>query len=48
MQEVFKQKLDFTEDGLVEQPAIELFNQLGWRTLNCWLCESIYDSSVGK
>ena len=27
---------DFTEDALVEQPAIELFKQLKWETANCY------------
>ncbi|MGO9272013.1 MAG: type I restriction endonuclease [Terriglobia bacterium] len=27
---------DFTEDALVEQPAIELFRELGWETANCF------------
>ncbi len=26
----------FSEDALVEQPAIVLFSQLGWETANCW------------
>lgn len=26
----------YTEDALVEQPAIELVQTLGWETLNCW------------
>lgn len=27
---------DYTEDALVEQPAIELFRQLDWDTANCY------------
>lgn len=27
---------DYSEDALVEQPAIELFSQLGWETANCF------------
>lgn len=27
---------DFTEDSLVEQPAIALFSELGWETANCY------------
>lgn len=27
---------DYTEDALVEQPAIELFKQLKWETVNCY------------
>jgi type I restriction enzyme R subunit len=26
----------YSEDALVEQPAIDLFSQLGWETANCW------------
>lgn len=26
----------YTEDALVEQPAIQLFAELGWQTLNCY------------
>jgi type I restriction enzyme R subunit len=26
----------FTEDSLIEQPAIELFHTLGWQTANCF------------
>ncbi|GGA77244.1 DEAD/DEAH box helicase [Neiella marina] len=28
--------MTYTEDGLVEQPAISLFNSLGWQTSTCW------------
>lgn len=27
---------DYTESTLIEQPAIELFANLGWQTLNCF------------
>jgi type I restriction enzyme R subunit len=27
---------EYSEDALVEQPAIELFAELGWETANCW------------
>ncbi len=27
---------DYSEDSLVEQPAIELFSELGWETANCF------------
>lgn len=27
---------DYSEDALVEQPAIELFTELGYETANCW------------
>ena len=26
----------YTEDALVEQPAIALYSELGWETANCW------------
>ncbi|WP_313559003.1 type I restriction endonuclease subunit R [Ruminiclostridium cellobioparum] len=32
----------YTEDNLVEQPAMELLSSLGWKTLNC------YDETFGK
>jgi type I restriction enzyme R subunit len=32
---------DYSEDTLIEQPAIALFGQLGWQTLNC------YDEKLG-
>lgn len=28
--------MTYTEDGLVEQPAIKLFSQLDWDTAICW------------
>jgi len=28
--------MDYSEDALVEQPAIALFNELGWETANCF------------
>jgi type I restriction enzyme R subunit len=27
---------DYSEDSLVEQPAIELFREIGWQTANCF------------
>jgi type I restriction enzyme R subunit len=33
----------FTENSLVEQPAIALFAELGWKTTNCFY-ESFADS----
>ena len=27
---------DYTEDKLVEQPAVALFAELGWQTANCF------------
>ena len=32
---------DYTEDALIEQPAIALFAQMGWQTANC------YDETFG-
>jgi type I restriction enzyme R subunit len=29
-------KADFSEDALIEQPAIELFGSLGWQTADCF------------
>ena len=34
---------DYTEDSLVEQPAIALFEELDWETANCFY-ESFEDS----
>ena len=28
--------MTYTEDGLIEQPAINLFSQLNWKTVTCW------------
>lgn len=28
--------MTYTEDGLIEQPAINLFGQLNWNTVTCW------------
>ncbi|MGH1461181.1 MAG: type I restriction endonuclease subunit R [Neptuniibacter sp.] len=28
--------MTYTEDGLIEQPAINLFGQLNWTTVTCW------------
>jgi type I restriction enzyme R subunit len=28
--------MTYTEDALVEQPAIQLFSDLGWETITCW------------
>ncbi len=27
---------EYSEDALIEQPAIELFEKLGWETANCF------------
>ena len=37
--------MTYTEDALVEQPAIKLFDELGWDTLNC-LEEGFGDGSL--
>lgn len=29
-------KADYSEDALIERPAIELFRSIGWRTANCF------------
>jgi len=34
---------NYTEDSLVEQPAIALLGELGWETANCFY-ESFHDS----
>jgi type I restriction enzyme R subunit len=36
--------MPYTEDGLVEQPAIALFNSLGWDTQTCW--DELFGSEV--
>ena len=28
--------MTYTEDALVEQPAINLFSELNWDTVTCW------------
>jgi len=28
--------MTYTEDALVEQPAIQLFSELNWETVTCW------------
>lgn len=28
--------MTYTEDGLIEQPAIQLFSDLEWDTATCW------------
>src|SRR5690348_5964255 len=33
---------EYSEDALIEQPAIALFNELGWATVNC------YDEKLGS
>lgn len=38
----------YTEDILVEQPAIELLSQLGWETLNCWHETFGPDGTLGR
>lgn len=38
---------DYTEDALIEQPAIELFRQLDWDTANCY-DETFPNSFLGR
>ena len=40
--------MTYTEDALVEQPAIQLFSELNWETLTCWdeVFGSITDESL--
>ena len=38
---------DYTEDALIEQPAIELFRQLNWETANCY-DETFPNSFLGR
>ncbi len=40
--------MTYTEDALVEQPAIKLFEELEWDTLNCWDEDFGGDSSLGR
>jgi len=40
--------MTFTEDALVEQPAIKLFEGLGWNTLNCWDEQFGEESLLGR
>lgn len=40
--------MTYTEDALVEQPAIKLFNELGWDTLNYWDEDFGEESLLGR
>lgn len=40
--------LEYTEDALVEQPAIELFEKLGYETANCFYEKVGEDSTLGR
>ena len=40
--------MTYTEDALVEQPAIKLFDDLGWDTLNCWEEDFGAESLLGR
>ena len=40
--------MTFTEDALVEQPAIKFFDDPGWDTLNCWDEDFGEDSLLGR
>ena len=39
---------DYSEDNLIEQPAIELLGQLGWETANCFNEFEDGDSFLGR
>ena len=39
---------DYTEDHLVEKPAIEVFRSLGWEYLNCYDEQPGPDSILGR
>ncbi len=40
--------MTYTEDALVEQPAINLFEDLSWETINCWEEDFGKDSFLGR
>ena len=40
--------MTYTEDALVEQPAIKLFDDLGWEALNCFEEDFGEDSFLGR
>ena len=40
--------MTYTEDKLIEQPAIKLFESLEWETLNCWEETFGEDSLLGR
>ena len=39
---------DYSEDSLVEQPAIELFRELGWQTANCFFEKFTENGTLGR
>ncbi len=39
---------EYSEDSLVEQPAIELFRELGWQTANCFYEKFGENSTFGR
>jgi type I restriction enzyme R subunit len=39
---------DYSEDSLVEQPAIELFNELDWKTANCFYEKFGENGTLGR
>lgn len=39
---------DYSEDSLVEQPAISLFRELGWETANCFYEKFGENSTLGR
>jgi len=40
--------ITYTEDNLTEQPAIKLFESLGWQTLNCYSENFGEDGLLGR
>lgn len=40
--------MTYTEDGLIEQPAIALFSEMGWEVLNCFDEEFGVDGTLGR
>ncbi|MES9892770.1 MAG: hypothetical protein ABW165_17325, partial [Candidatus Thiodiazotropha sp.] len=38
----------YTEDALIEQPAIKLYSELGWDTVVCWDEQFGSDSPFGR
>ncbi|MFZ3384108.1 MAG: type I restriction endonuclease subunit R [Candidatus Methanoperedens sp.] len=39
---------DYSEDSLVEQPAIDLFSELGWQTANCFFEKLGENGTLGR
>ena len=40
--------MTYTEDLLIEQPAINLFGEMGWETAICWDESFGVDSTFGR